>query len=76
MTSFEQKPIGEIVAEDYRTAFVFKQFGLEYCCGGKKSLAEACSSKKIELEDVLSAIQTATINRAEEHDIMIGRPVF
>ena len=76
MTSFEQKSIGEIVAEDYRTAFVFKQFGLEYCCGGKKSLAEACTSKKIELEDVLSAIQTATINRAEEHRYNDWSPGF
>ncbi len=30
-----QKKIGEIVAEDYRTATVFEKYGIDFCCGGQ-----------------------------------------
>ncbi len=40
--------IGEIVAVDYRKAEVFRKYGLDYCCGGKKSIEDACNSKGID----------------------------
>ena len=30
--------IGEIVAENFRAAQVFEKYGLDFCCGGKKTL--------------------------------------
>lgn len=76
MNTIEQKPIGEIVAEDYRTAFIFKNFGLEYCCGGKKSLAEACASKSVAVEDVLKEIESAKQHHAEENRYNEWSPSF
>jgi regulator of cell morphogenesis and NO signaling len=40
-------PIGEIVADDYRAASVFREAGIDFCCGGKKNLEEACIEKGI-----------------------------
>jgi len=37
--------IGEIVANDFRAASIFKEAGLDFCCGGNKSIAEACREK-------------------------------
>jgi regulator of cell morphogenesis and NO signaling len=37
--------IGEIVANDFRAAALFKEAGIDFCCGGNKSLAEACKEK-------------------------------
>ena len=30
--------IGEIVANDFRAASMFKEAGIDFCCGGNKSL--------------------------------------
>ncbi len=44
--------IGEIVAKDYRKAQVFKNLGIDFCCGGKKTIAEVCEKKGIDPEEV------------------------
>jgi regulator of cell morphogenesis and NO signaling len=40
--------VGEIVANDFRSAQVFKEAGIDFCCGGKKSIAESCSELGID----------------------------
>ncbi|KAF0202946.1 MAG: hypothetical protein FD170_1523 [Bacteroidetes bacterium] len=37
--------VGEIVANDFRAASIFKEAGIDFCCGGNKSIAEACKEK-------------------------------
>ena len=34
--------VGEIVAVDFRTASVFKNNRIDFCCGGKKTLEQTC----------------------------------
>lgn len=47
-----EKTIGEIVAEDFRAASVFKKYNIDFCCKGNRSIDEACETKKINPEDV------------------------
>lgn len=49
--------IGEIVAKDYRKAEVFRKFGLDFCCGGKKTLEKACEKKGLDVVEVKTALQ-------------------
>lgn len=44
----KEPTIGEIVASDFRKAEVFKKFGIDFCCGGKATIGEACGQKRIE----------------------------
>lgn len=72
--SYSQVSIGEIVATDFRTAEIFKNAGIDFCCGGKKSLKNACDEKSInpsilieqlkELENI-PATQTQNFNNWE-----------
>ncbi len=36
------RTIGDIVAADFRTARVFEKYQIDFCCGGKVTLATAC----------------------------------
>lgn len=49
-----EKPltIGEMVVADYRKAEVFRKYGIDYCCGGKKPLGETCRKKGIDLQAI------------------------
>jgi regulator of cell morphogenesis and NO signaling len=48
--------IGELVAADYRKAEVFRKFGLDFCCGGKRSVEDACRKKGIDTREVQSEL--------------------
>ena len=39
------RTIGEIVADDYRTAKVFEKHGIDFCCGGNVALAATCTER-------------------------------
>jgi regulator of cell morphogenesis and NO signaling len=49
--------IGEIVALDYRAAAVFKEAGIDFCCGGKKSIDETCSEKGINKDELIGKLE-------------------
>lgn len=51
------KTIGEIVKDDFRTAEVFKKFNIDFCCGGKITIGEACANKNINKEELASALE-------------------
>lgn len=60
--------IGEIVALDYRAASVFKEAGIDFCCGGRKSLDESCKEKGIDplkLEEQLKEIGSTPVSLAQ-----------
>jgi len=44
----EAPTLGELAASDIRKAEVFKKYGLDFCCGGKKSLKQACEEKNLD----------------------------
>jgi len=46
---------------------VFRRTGLDYCCGGGRTLADACASKGIDPREILSAIA------AEEQTVDLQR---
>lgn len=63
MTSLKAVPIGQLVAEHPERACVFEQYDLDYCCGGKKPLQEACAQKGVSIDEVLEKLD-ATDNNA------------
>ena len=56
MESLVEKPIGQIVAEDYRTAQIFKNHKIDFCCQGNRSIQEAAEKSKIEPQVLINEI--------------------
>lgn len=57
MNITEQSIIGELVAQDYRTASVFKNQGIDFCCNGNRTIADACEKKKIDSSPLIETLQ-------------------
>lgn len=49
--------LGEFVNQDFRLASFFSQKGLDFCCGGKKTLKQACTEKSLDYLDMLFQIE-------------------
>ena len=49
--------IGQAVADDYKTASVFKAFKIDFCCNGDRTIAQACKNKDIDANKVVDALQ-------------------
>ncbi len=49
--------VRQIVTEIPEIIPVFQRFGIDFCCGGEKSLSVACQDAKIPAETVLSAFE-------------------
>ena len=39
---------------------VFENYGIDYCCGGRVPLAEACATKGLNVDDVIASLEAAT----------------
>jgi regulator of cell morphogenesis and NO signaling len=55
-----KKTIGEIVANDYRTAAVFDRHRIDFCCGGKVTLAAICRDQGLDPAALLREIEAVT----------------
>lgn len=60
-----EETIGQIVAKDYRTAQVFKKFGIDFCCGGKITLTELSRKKGIDPGPVRKALSEVDRSSAD-----------
>lgn len=59
--------IGEMVVKDYRKAQVFKKLGIDFCCGGKKTVEEVCRTKGLDVERVKAELN-AVSGEAEQNE--------
>lgn len=68
MTSSTQT-VREIALEQPASIRVFQTFGIDYCCGGHKPLAEACTAGNLAIDTVMAALEfAATLPSVESED--------
>ncbi len=54
-----EKTVREIALENPSSIRVFETLGIDYCCGGKRSLSEACSRAEIDVDKTLALLAQA-----------------
>lgn len=57
LTLDPNQTVGDFVRQKPSRARVFESLKIDYCCGGKVSLASACEKRGIPVEDVLEKIE-------------------
>lgn len=57
ITGENKETLGQIAARDLRKAQVLKKYGLDFCCGGKKTVKEACAEKGLDVTKVEQELQ-------------------
>ncbi len=53
------KTVRELALENPNNTRVFERLGIDYCCGGSKSLSEACANAKLPLAEVVRSLDEA-----------------
>lgn len=56
MNNTMEKTIGQLVAEDYRLAQVFKNHKIDFCCKGNRSIQEVAKKKNMDVDVLLREI--------------------
>ena len=57
MQTQKSPTVRELAAVNPSAARIFERFGIDYCCGGEKSLAEACTAAKVNVNEVQTALE-------------------
>ncbi|HVY94773.1 MAG TPA: iron-sulfur cluster repair di-iron protein [Bryobacteraceae bacterium] len=59
MQQATEKTVREIAAENPSSVRVFEKLGIDYCCGGRRPLAEACAEAGVPVERALDLLANA-----------------
>jgi regulator of cell morphogenesis and NO signaling len=75
---FRNRPVGEVVADDYRRGAVFKRFGIDFCCSGARTVQEACDRKGVDYETLQGELLAADRSRSGQDapDVRRWDPAF
>ena len=57
MTITATKTVGELAAELPGATRIFENLGIDYCCGGTKSLHDACTEARLTVDDVIRSLK-------------------
>ncbi len=55
-----RRTIGDLVSKNYAYASVFRRFDIDFCCGGGRTLAEACAKKEVNVDELVKELSRAS----------------
>src|SRR5688572_22828428 len=65
-SQLERATLGEIVSRDFRAGEILDRYGLDYCCGGARTLGEGCRQRGVSVDEVVSELEALA---PESHDV-------
>jgi regulator of cell morphogenesis and NO signaling len=57
MQDIRNTTLGELAAKDYAYARIFKKFGLDFCCGGGQTIANACTAGGVVESELIEELE-------------------
>ncbi len=59
MTMTAERTVRELALENMAATRVFEKLGIDYCCRGNKSLADACRASNLSVDQVIDSLEMA-----------------
>ena len=53
------RTVRDVVTDDFRAAAVFQGYGIDFCCGGEKTISEACRELRLDADEVAREVSDA-----------------
>jgi regulator of cell morphogenesis and NO signaling len=63
-----QTHVAEIVTHNPAATKVFHRYGIDFCCGGKRPLAEVCTERSLDVDQIRREIEALAPGEAQERD--------
>ena len=57
MKDYKQMSVGQIVADRFENASVFKKYGIDFCCGGEISFIRACEKANVSTDMLIEEME-------------------
>ncbi|MBI5403394.1 MAG: iron-sulfur cluster repair di-iron protein [Ignavibacteriae bacterium] len=55
--------LGDVVRGNFKTAEIFESYGIDFCCGGSRTIESACAEKNIDAGELIKELEIAYINK-------------
>lgn len=68
MNTLKGQTVGQMVAEDYRKANIFKGFGIDFCCNGDITIDAACAKQEVEPDELLAELENLSREGSTENN--------
>jgi regulator of cell morphogenesis and NO signaling len=68
MPSLGEQTLRHLASSNPAAARIFEKFGIDYCCGGERSLTQACSAAKVSIREVADALEAPPSLQREDRD--------
>jgi regulator of cell morphogenesis and NO signaling len=60
MTTIKEQTLASIVSNNHQTVPVLEKYQLDFCCRGKRTLAEACTERGLNIEGIIKELECST----------------
>ncbi len=67
--------VSEIVSENFKTARIFEENNIDFCCGGNISLADASKQSLINVQELISMIEPVMKNQDSDSKFIENLPL-
>src|SRR5688572_32821031 len=66
---YRESAIGDVVAGNLRAATVFSRYGIDFCCGGRRTIEDACVGAHLDPDRVVADLRAVTETPPSDHDV-------
>ncbi len=73
MSTFKTtETVGELVTKNPGLSRIFEEEGIDFCCGGNKSLDEACQEKGVDSQEVIKKLEASIEEQSKEQEFDVN----